>query len=246
MGTTHPTRDVTIDPRYCGPPGVGNGGIVCAILAERCGLSLEVTLRRPAPLGRALSLCASGDGVGWALVDGDRIVAEARPSEVDVAVPSPPDEGAAREATRVAALAPHPFPECFVCGPARPVGDGLRTLAGPVPGRPGLVAATWRPHAAFGDGTGHVDPRYLWAALDCPGGMAALGGRSRPIVLGRFAGRLEGAVPVGEPCVVLGWRLAGTGRRHEVGTAIVDASGRVCGRARATWVELAQAPAAAA
>jgi len=238
-------NEVRIERRFCGPPETGNGGIVCSILAGHCGSPVEVTLRRPAPLDRPLSVRA-GDGAGHhALVDGDLVIAEGRPGQVTLDVPSPPTWAEARAATRHFEWAPHPFPHCFVCGPARDVGDGLRTFAGSVEGRAGLVVAAWQPHATFGDASGRVMDRFLWAALDCPGGLAALGGRTDPIVLGRFTGQIEGSVAVGERCLVMGWSIAQSGRKHEVGTAIVSASGQVCGRARATWIELDQTRAAA-
>lgn len=238
--------EIEIESRYCGPPGVGNGGIVCAILADHCGPSLEVTLRRPAPLERPMTVRADGAEGVFALVHGETTIAFARRVAIELDVPVTPSWAETVAAGRRAAAAPHPFPQCFVCGPARREGDGLRALAGRVFGRPGLFAAPWRPHACFGDASGRVSERFLWAALDCPGGMAALDGRARPIVLGRLTGRLDGSVRVGEACTVLGWTIAQRGRRHEVGSAIVDASGRVCGRARATWIELDQAPAAVA
>jgi hypothetical protein len=36
---------------------------------------------------------------------------------------------------------------------------------------------------------------------------------------------------------VIGWRLATSGRRFEVGTALFDEDGELCARARAVWIE---------
>jgi hypothetical protein len=82
----------------------------------------------------------------------------------------------------------------------------------------------------------------MWAALDCPGGLAALGGRAAPIVLGRFTGRLERPLHESERALVIGWRIGQRGRKHEVGTALFGESGELCGLARSTWIEPAQAP----
>jgi hypothetical protein len=37
--------------------------------------------------------------------------------------------------------------------------------------------------------------------------------------------------------VVIGWRIAVNGRKYEVGTALFDEDGELCGRARALWIE---------
>jgi hypothetical protein len=64
------------------------------------------------------------------------------------------------------------FPGCFVCGPARGPGDGLRILPGPVAGR-GLWAAPWTPEETVAGASDRVRPEVVWAALDCPSGIAA-------------------------------------------------------------------------
>ena len=44
------TDSIVIDPRFCGPPGIGNGGYVSAQVAAWADGPVMVTLRRPAPL----------------------------------------------------------------------------------------------------------------------------------------------------------------------------------------------------
>lgn len=248
MHRTTASQTVEIAGRFCGPPGVGNGGMVCALLAEHCGSSLDVTLRLPAPLDRPLAVRPGATEDHHALVDGDRVIADGRAASLSLDVPTAPTWDDAHAALRASDPSAHPFPDCFVCGPARGEGDGLRAISGPVRGRRGLVAAPWRPHACFADADadGVVQERFLWAALDCPGGLAALGGRSVPIVLGRLTGHVERSVRANERCVVFGWTIERRGRKHVVGTALVDEAGVVCGRACATWVELGEAHASAA
>ena len=48
----------------------------------------------------------------------------------------------------------HAFPRCFVCGPDRDEGEGLRIFPGLLEG--GAVAAPWVPHRAFADEGGVV------------------------------------------------------------------------------------------
>lgn len=228
---------VRITSQFEGPPGIGNGGIVCAALAESCGDAFEVTLRRPAPLERDLDLVPDDEG-GFELLEGATVVARGRAIEFDLDVPPPPSRAAAEAAHAEAKQSPHPFPRCFVCGPARGEGDGLRVLTAPVPGRPGMVAGPWRPDPAFGTSDSRlVDRRFVWAALDCPGGIAALEGRPSPILLARIRGRLHRRPAVGERCLALGWAIEHDGRKHVSGSALIGADGGVLGCAESLWIE---------
>ena len=75
----------------------------------------------------------------------------------------------------------------------------------------------------------------MWAALDCPGYFAARDD-GVPMLLGEFTGHVDRRVHVDEPCVVIGWKIAVSGRRYDVGTALFDEDGEPCARARATWI----------
>src|SRR5262249_12189033 len=99
----------------------------------------------------------------------------------------------------------------------------------------------WVPDASLTDAGGAVRPEFLWAALDCPSGWAAIveaGGR--PSVLGEIAGRIVGAVRVGERCVVLGWPLGGEGRERFAGSGILGDDGTLRAVARTIWIGLAR------
>ena len=45
------TGSLTVARRFCGPPGSGNGGYVCGLIAGFLDGPAEVTLRLPPPLG---------------------------------------------------------------------------------------------------------------------------------------------------------------------------------------------------
>ena len=80
-----PAMEITFERRYRCPSA--NGGFACGSLAAFLDADeVEVTLRLP-PLGRPLSV--RSDGATVALLEGDAVIAEARPSEVDVEVPKP-------------------------------------------------------------------------------------------------------------------------------------------------------------
>lgn len=231
-----PPATLVIGKRFCGPPESGNGGYTCGLLAAGLQPPVEVTLRRPPPLDRELAVLRGPDGL--ALTEGDATVAEARRAAFSVEVPHCPGLGAATEAAaRYHGLVQHAFPTCFVCGTGRAPGDGLRIFAGEVTGED-LVASPWTPDHALADGQGAVRPEFVWAALDCPGAWAWLADLERPLVLGRLAVVVDAPVLAGRPHIVGGWRLGHDGRKHYSGTAIWAADGKVCARARATWIEI--------
>jgi len=237
------TESVTFPGRFNGPPRSGNGGYVSGRLARYVAGPASVRLRLPPPLDRPLTVEAEGDEAR--LLDGDKLVAQARRAELDLVPPAPPSFADAEAASRAcAAFARHPLPHCFVCGLARAEGDGLRIFPGPI-GKAGLLAATWVPDASLDDGSGRVAPEFLWSALDCPGGFASMRDPEQPIILGELHARLDGALSIGEPSVVAAWPLGADGRKRYAGTALYSATGVPIAVARATWIEIAAMPAAA-
>lgn len=239
------TETVVIGHRFRGPPDSGNGGYSSGLIAAHLDAPAEVTLRRPPPLETPLRVeRASGDAVR--VLDGDVLVAEAvtRRDDLGVDIPEPVPVETAAVAAQEAFFAQHPeehpFPGCFVCGPHRDHGDGMRILVGPVAGR-GFSAAAWTPAADLAGDGGAVRGEFVWAALDCPSGIGAFGedlDAQSPYVLGRLAVEPRGPVRVGEEHVVLGWRIDTAGRKLTSGSAIYTGDGDLCGLARATWISL--------
>jgi hypothetical protein len=214
--------EVVIDPRFNGPSGSGNGGYTCGVVAGLLDTSsAEVTLRLPPPLGRPLRW----DGAR--LWDGEALVAEAEPAALELDVPDPPSFADAQRATpSFAGFVEHAYPTCFVCGPLRAPGDGLRIFAAPVDA---IVAAPWRPE--------EVRSEYVWAALDCPGAYALEWAGRSEMLLGRLHGRIDREPRPGEQCVVVGWPLGRDGRKGYAGTALFSDGGELLACARATWIE---------
>jgi hypothetical protein len=226
---------LVVQRRYRGPSESGNGGYVAGLLAARVGSEVGgsaavVTLRTPPPLDRPLAVVADGDGAAR-LVAGDVLVAEAARSRLDVAPVPPVPAAEARAAEgRYPGLTAHPFPECFVCGPRRPAGDGLRLFPGRV--GDGRTACTW---LVAPDVAGR--PETVWAALDCPGGWSG-GIEGRPAVLGRITARVLSLPTPGEECVVVGGLLGVDGRKTFTASTAYGADGRELGRATATWIAI--------
>lgn len=236
--------EITIASRFCGPPTSGNGGYTCGRLAAFFDGAVEVTLRVPPPLDTAMPVRQTPEAAR--LLHGGALVAEARPRDFSLDLPSPPSWNEAQEAARhYQGLRHHDYGTCFVCGPQRAPGDGLRLFCGPW--KDGVVAGTWVPDKSLDDGHGRVRPEFLWAAIDCPGSWSVIGRQDveapvppppGPIVLGRLTGRLLRDIRVGQECLALGWFLGAEGRKYHVGSAVYTREGEPVAYSRGTWVAL--------
>jgi len=233
---------LTIPSRFNGPPGSANGGYTCGAVVRELGWkAAEVSLRAPPPLETELELLEADDGF-HELMHGDKVVAIARRlEELDVEVPVSATPAEAAEATDRGYedwSAAHPFPTCFVCGPRREPGDGLRIFPGPLRG--GVAyAAEWTPHEWLGGGEGVLALDMAWAALDCAtSAPLANWGEGPPIVLGRLEAQVDAEVRVGHPHAIVSWQIARDGRKRTGGAALLDEHGAVLGRSRALWIEL--------
>lgn len=214
--------------RFRGPRASANGGYAAGLLAQSLDSSgVEVTLRRPPPLERALTVSREGERV--LLHDGKVLLAEARPCDPDVTPVAPPTFAQAADASWAAGGWGAPdFDECFVCG-VRDEGDGLAIHAGRMPGRDGLVATTWI--------AADVRPEIVWAAIDCPGAYALRGGVRGEPLLARITARIDRLPEEGERCVVAGWPLDADGRKRHAATALYGADGEPLAVSRQLWIE---------
>jgi hypothetical protein len=238
---------VIIDKRYCGPPNSGNGGYVCGRLARHIAGAAEVTLRAPPPLDKPLDVVATEDG-SWELRDGATVVATGRAAHLELArlETASFDDASAAELLTPVKPHEHPLPTCFVCGPARAQGDGLRIFAGPLTrqSRNGsaVLAASWIPDPTLKAEDGLVAPEFLWSALDCPTGYACsydpeTGNSDRtPILLGRMSARIETRPRPGERCVITAWEAGRDGRKRLAEAAAYGETGTLLAVARATWI----------
>jgi hypothetical protein len=232
-------QPVTIERRFNGPPDSGNGGYVCGLLATTVKTDLRVRLLKPPPLETELSVEPDEAGA-WCLRDGETPIATGTPARLQLEVPAPPRYVQAVWASQhYAGFQDHVFPECFVCGPQRRRGDGLRIFPGML--ETGIVAAPWLPAEDLDAGDGKVAAIFHWAALDCPG-YFAVAGRRRVMLLGEMHAHVDRRVHPGEPCRVIGWKIGEDGRKHYAGTAIFDEDGDLCAWARATWIDLSDKP----
>jgi hypothetical protein len=227
---------VVIEERFRGPPGSGQGGYTCGLLARTLFGVVEVSLRAPPPLGCQLTVERIEDSE-LALRDGETVIAHARPGELALDVPSPVAFGEAESAVAgYLGFRNHAFPGCFACGPERDQGDGLRLFPGPVSGSD-VVACPWRPDAGLADESGLVRPEFVWAALDCPTAFACELGESWAIVLARLTARIDRPVHAERPHIVMAWSLGREGRKHHAACAISNQDDEVVAVSRALWIE---------
>jgi hypothetical protein len=214
----------TIERRYRGPLHSANGGYTAGRLAAFVDGPAEVTLRLPPPLERPLRVTEEDGRV--LLLDGEALVAEARPSSPDLDVPAAVTYAEAEAAaTRHVRFAGENFSECFSCG-VRPA-DGLCINPGPVANGE-LHAAPWIAH--------DVSHEVVWAAIDCSGAYAVGGPGRGEVLLGRMTAEIRRLPEEGERCVVIAWPLGEEGRKLYAGTALFSEAGEPLAVARQTWI----------
>lgn len=234
------SEELVIERRFRGPRESANGGYACGLLAAafRPLGPAEVTLHAPPPLDRPLTR-SRVDG-GAELRDGEALVAAGEPLDrFELELVDPVAIDAAEAACRRSPMREqHPYSECFVCGPDRDPGDGLRVTAGPVEGRD-VVAAPFAPGPSLPRSDGSIAPETVWSVLDCPSGIAVMllqdSGRS---LLGRMAARLLAPVEMGRTYVAVGWPVAREGRKLDAASALYDDRGEPVAYARARWIEV--------
>lgn len=229
-----PHKTITISSRFCGPSDSGHGGYTSGLLAGELGGTAEVTLRRRVPMDKALTVVVEADKA--LLMDSDNVICEARPASIDLdPIPMPSLEAVAESEQNFCKDHDHFYPHCFVCGPDREPGDGLRIFSG-VHSNGGYAAANWTPDEEFADKDGLIKPEIIWAVMDCPAyfGMNMF---DRFVLTGRMAVEIFDRPWAGEPYVLAGWRTGEDGRKHYAASALYDTRGTVLARSTSTWIE---------
>lgn len=226
---------ITVERRFNGPPGSGNGGYSAGLIATAIGQGVAVRLHQRIPLDRPLSI-AGGDGERWEVRADEELIATARLAPVEAQVPeAPPYSEALAASKHYVGFKHHSWPGCFVCGPERKRHDGLCIFPGAIEGV-SVLAAPWIPDPTLDNGAGKVRPEFIWAALDCPGYFASA--HPAPALLGEFSVHVDRLVHIDEPCVVVAWSISRDGRKHRAGTALFDEDGERCAVGVATWIEI--------
>ncbi|NKI27970.1 hypothetical protein HCG49_15520 [Arenibacter sp. 6A1] len=225
---------LTIEPRFCGPINSGNGGYVCGLLSNYVDYTAEVTLRQPPPLNTEMDVVVEENELRLML--SNETIASVTSGTIDFEAPQAPDFHMAVEASKnYLGFKDHPYPYCFVCGPNRNSPDALCIFPGKS-SNDSIIAAPWEPDKLLADTDGNVKNEFVWAALDCPGGIVVLE-ESKMILLGRMTAKIKFKIQVGEKCVVIGWLKRQEGRKLYSGTAIYTESKGLCAVANAIWID---------
>lgn len=236
---------MTIPRRFRGPPNSGNGGYVCGRLASHIPGAAEVMLRAPPPLETELDLVEVEAG-SWELRQGATTIATGKAATLDIDRVERATYAEAVEAEKRTPVKPHEhlLPMCFVCGPDRKAGDGLRLFAGPLDRQDGsqAFAVPWTPDPSLAAADGLVACEFVWSALDCPTGYVCSYDRETrrfdgvPTLLGRLTARIDGRPRPGERCVVTSWQTGSEGRRRIAEAALFGEQANLLAVGRAVWV----------
>ena len=225
----------TIPARFNGPPHSANGGYACGCVAEFLGRPAQIRLQSPPPLDEQIGVAIADDTAR--ATHGGSEVAIGRAASIVWTAPRAPSATAARAArSRFTGLDNHYFPTCFVCGPGRT--DGLRLFPGPVDGRD-LVACDWSPPDEFAV-DGAIDPKIVWAALDCPSFFGTGVPYDQHFLLGQMTGDVPSEIPADRRYIVYGWSRGAKGRKYFTGAALADDQGHIWATAEHIWLRIFQ------
>lgn len=224
-------REIIIDKHFEGPTNITQGGYISGLMAQHLETdTVEVTMRNPTSMGKPLILDTSmSDRV--LLYDGDKLLNEAIPGELELDIPEPISLEEAKKAS-LKHVIEMPFPNCFGCGSGRSEDEGLHLRSGPVEGR-NMVAVDWVPLAkAVGAKEGETVPEPIaWASMECPiAKVMELRGMKNPdetALLGRMTTKVNALPKVGEQCFFMGWPIGRSGRKMELGGTMHNERGEV-------------------
>ena len=234
-------REIVISRHFEGPTDLTLGGYISGLMAAHLDSdTVEVTMRKPTLMERPLVLDTTTPDRVF-LYDGDTLLNEARPVELDMEIPEPISLAQAKKASRRDTVAA--FPNCFGCGSARTEETGLHLRSGPVEGRD-IVAIDWVPSAAVvGVREDERAPETMvLTAMECPIAKAMeLKDLRKPeemAVLGRMTTKVIELPLVGESCYFMGWPIERVNRRIEMAGTLNSEKGETLVMCRLTFVVL--------
>ncbi len=242
-----------IDRRFNGPAQSANGGWTGGLLARRLTSSqllgetdlfpsVSVSLKAPPPLDVPLQIHRSEDA-SLTLKHGELVLAHAQLEQFELKIPIPPSMAIANAASekgfqRGLARASWPYAKCFACGVSRV--DGLCISPSPLgaAGSGDVVAASWTPSVWLAEGDDQVKLEAVWAALDCPAGIAwsyqLADGAA--MVTAKMSVSILKRPRVRQAHIILGWPIEREGRKLYAGTAIFSADGELLASSRQLWL----------
>jgi hypothetical protein len=170
--------------RHLRPASLGTGNdvanvadLAAALFASDAAFpTVSVSLRAPPPLGVPLDIHRNTDN-SLSLKQGELELAHAQLDHFELSIPKIPSLVQAKAASALGYQhglnrASWPYSNCFACGVSRE--DGLCITPSPMLNADDekTIAACWTPSAWLTELDGQVKPEAVWAALDCPAGIA--------------------------------------------------------------------------
>ncbi len=244
------SETIRIAKRFNGPHDSGNGGYSAGLAAQFLPKAdaVEATLRAAIPLDATLRVHTNGDDLDIMTDDAATriLIMTVKPTRLETPdVKSPGIEAATVASATYRGTEDHVLPHCFVCGPARAAGDGLRIFPDWLKEPSGLdnpntfpiVAAPWQPTPDLADSSGRIAPEFIWAALDCPGAFAI---EKEPILLGRMSTKILARPTPDAPIVAIAWSKGQDRRKRFAGTALFDEAGNLLAFSEQTWIQIDQ------
>ena len=234
---------ILIERRFCGPPGSANGGYAAGRLAAALGEGIEhpvqVRLHGPPPLDVPLAVNKQATDTVQ-LTNRGELVATATWTSSEPPPFAPASLRQAELASQPLDPDQHPFPRCFVCGPLREHGDGLRIFPGPIP-HTDTFAAVWTPDQNLSSSGNQMPSEFVWAALDCASGVPLLliDPNSRRCVLATITVRLRASPGVAGPHILTSKVTGMEGRKRFSQAMLSTADGAIYAIGSAIWIELA-------
>ena len=217
---------------------------MAGILAKKLEGCVRVRINWPIPLNEELVIQTGIQDSK--LLHGETLIAQASSADQSrlqaLLRPSMPPYVSFNEALEASKAYPgfesHPFPECFVCGPNREVGDGLRIFPGPHSSET-FVCAPFKTYPSLFSSDKNMAVEYQWSALDCSGAygiMNAFG--PDKYVLGTIIGEIKAPIHMDEMIVAMGWAIDKAGRKARSGTALINHHGQLKSWALSTWIAI--------
>lgn len=218
--------------RFEGAPGRAQGGYAGGMLHD--DRPRRVWFRSAIPLDTSLEV--SNDGETTSVTLDGRLILESHPID-SLENPLPPvtmDQAiAGRDRTEAAGL-PQMIAPCYSCGTV----DGtLRTHPGEV-GHSGI----WAAPMIYPDWTatdGEVDPRHIWAVVDCAAGYpVALGPEPRMAFTGWLSVDVRSTIEPRRPAVVVAAADSWHGRKRSARSALWTEEGELIAVSESTWISV--------
>lgn len=223
----------TVPGRFEGAPGRAQGGYAGGMLHD--GAPRRVWFRSPVPLETELEVATEGETTS--ITRDGRLILESHPVD-PLDDPLPPvtmDQAIGGRRRAEAAGWPDLIAPCYSCG----------TVEGTLRTHPGRVAdsGVWATPMIYPDWTatgGTVDPKHLWAVVDCaPGYPVAFSPELRFAFTGWLSVDVRAPIEPGREAIVVATAEPWEGRKRSARSAMWTEDGELIAVSESLWISVA-------